>query len=141
MQAEKYLQRIKQIDVIIGNKIEDHKKWVEIAEGLGGASAGERVQSSKNLQQIPNAIGRYIDIEREIDALKQERQAIISTIERLPTTEYDLVYKLYVKDFTLKELAYHFGKSYDWVKVKKRHALTLIQVIVDEATAQTSTVR
>jgi DNA-directed RNA polymerase specialized sigma24 family protein len=132
MTAEKYLQRIKQIDAIIVNKLNDHKRWVELAEGLGGFSVSERVQSSRNLYKIPDAIGRYIDIENEISALKRERQAIIKTIERLPPTEYDLIYKLYVQDYTMKEIAYHRGKSYEWVKIKKRVALRLVQGMIDE---------
>lgn len=132
MTAEKYLQRIKQIDAIIVNKINDHKRWVELAEGLGGFSVSERVQSSRNLYKIPDAIGRYIDIENEISALKMERQAIIRTIERLPPTEYDLIYKLYVQDYTMKEIAYQKSKSYGWVKLKKKRALELVQALIDK---------
>lgn len=138
MRAETYLDRIKKIDAMIKNKLRDHERWVAVAEGLGGASVGERVQTSRNLHRGADAIGNYIDIESEIRALKQERQAIIKTIEQLPSTEYDLIYKLYVQDYSMKELAYHFGKSYDWVKLKKRHALRLIQTMLDGETAQTS---
>jgi DNA-directed RNA polymerase specialized sigma24 family protein len=136
LEAEKYLDRIKKIDAMIINKQRDYDRWVEVADGIGGASIGERVQTSRNLHRGADAIGNYIDIETEIRALKQERQAIIKTIEALPSTEYDLIYKLYVQDYTMKELAYHFGKSYDWVKFKKRRAFMLVQSLLD---AQTST--
>lgn len=132
MQAEQYLERIKKIDAMIANKLRDHARWVEVADGMGGASVGERVQTSRNLHRGSDAIGNYIDIEREIDELKQERQAIIKTIEQLPTTEYDLIYKFYAQDYTMKELAYHFGKSYEWVKWKKRDAVKLVQSMLDE---------
>ena len=139
MVAEQYLDRVKKIDTMLKNKIRDYHRWMEIAEGLGGGSLGERVQTSRNLHQLPAALGCYVDLEEEIRSLKQERQEIIKTIERLPSTEYDLIYKFYVQDYTLKELAYHFGKSYDWVKLKKKHALMLVQTMLDEATPQTST--
>lgn len=119
------------IDAIISNKIKDYKRWVEIAEGLGDFSVSERVQSSKNLHKIPNAIGRYIDIDREIEALKRERLEIINTLERLPNTEYELLYRIFVKGYTLKEVADYFDRSYDWVKKRKRKALLMVQAVLD----------
>lgn len=132
MTAEEYLGLIKKIDAIIVNKLRDHARWVEVAEGLGGASVGERVQSSRNLQQMPTAIGNYIDIEGEIRALERVRQEIIHTLEQLPYTEYETLFLLYVGDQTLKEVAYYFKKSYDWAKAKKRTALQHLQEIIDE---------
>ena len=139
MNAESYLDRIKKIDSMIKNKMRDHERWVEVAEGLGGASVGERVQSSRNLHRGSDAVGNYIDIEAEIRSLKRERQEIIKTIERLPSTEYDLIYKLYVQDYTMKEIAYQRSKSYGWVKITKKRALELVQALIDEKMPQTST--
>lgn len=131
MSAEEYIERIKKIDSMIKNKLRDHARWLEVADGLGGASLGERVQSSRNLHRGADAICNYVDIEREIDALKKERQAIIQTIEQLPSAEYDVIYKLYVEDYTMKEVAYHAGKTYDWVKRHKRSALLMLQTFLD----------
>lgn len=132
MTVTTYLDQIKKLDAIIANRYEDYSRWVEVADGLGGASVGEMVQTSRNLHRGADAIGNYIDIEREINALKAERQAIINTIERLPSAEYDLIYKLYVKDYTMKELAYHYGKSYEWVKQRKRNAFSLLQDLIKD---------
>lgn len=136
MKAITYLERIKKIDSMIRNKLRDYDRWVGVAEGLGGASDGERVQSSRNLHRGADAIGNYIDIEAEIRSLRRERQEIIETIERLPSTEYDLVYRLYVQDYTMKEIAYQLGKSYEWVKLKKRCALRLVQALLDGDTTK-----
>jgi DNA-directed RNA polymerase specialized sigma24 family protein len=132
MTAEQYIQRVRHIDIILQNKLKEYKRWVDTAEGLGGISTGDRVQTSRNLQKIPDAIGRYIDLERDIEALKRERQNILRVLESLPSDEYDLLYKLYVEDFKMKELAYFYKKSYDWVKKKKRLALRDLQRKVDE---------
>lgn len=136
MKAITYLESIKKIDSMIRNKLRDYDRWVGVAEGLGGASDGERVQSSRNLHRGADAIGNYIDIEAEIRSLRRERQEIIETIERLPSTEYDLVYRLYVQDYTMKEIAYQKGKSYEWVKLKKRRALQLVQSLLDGDTTK-----
>lgn len=66
MTAEKYLEQIKKIDAIIVDKLNDHKRWVELATGLGGFSVGERVSATRNLHKGADAIGKYIDLEREI---------------------------------------------------------------------------
>ena len=132
MTAERYLEQIKKIDAIISNKLKEYKRWVEVAEGLGGMSMGDKVKTSRNLQQIPDAIGRYIDIEREIAEHNRQRAAIIANIEKLPRIEYDLLYKIYVEGFSLKEIAHHLDRSYDWVRWKKREALNRLQVILDE---------
>ena len=132
MTAEKYIERIKMIDALIENKLKEYKRWVGAAESVGGFSVSERVMSSGNSQKMPNAIANYIDIEREIDALKQERQAIIKNLERLPAVEYELLHKSYIQDYTLYEIADYFGKSYEWAKKKKRSALKMLQDILDE---------
>lgn len=131
MNAETYLDRIKKIDSMIKNKLRDYQRWVEQADGLGGAALGERVQSSRNLHRGSDAIDTYIDLEREINALKQERQRIIETIEQLPSLEYDVIYKLYVENYTLKEIAHHFSKCYDWARYKKQDAINLVQALLD----------
>lgn len=131
MNAETYLDRIKKIDAMIKNKLRDYQRWVEQADGLGGAALGERVQSSRNLHRGSDAIDTYIDLEREINALKKERQSIIATIEQLPSTEYGVLYKYYVENYTLKEIAHHFRKCYDWARYKKQDAIDLVQGLLD----------
>lgn len=132
MTAEKYLEQIQKIDAIIINKLGDHRRWVEIAEGIGGFSVGERVQSSRNLHRGADAIGNYIDIESEIKALREQRQGMIDTIEKLPCDEYKVIYKIFVEGYMLKEIPSLFDKSYDWAKKTKRDALRNLQDILDK---------
>ena len=116
MRAETYLDRIKKIDVLILNKMREHRRWVDSAEGLSGAAFGERVQSSRNLHRGADAIINYTVLEGEINALETEKQNIIHTIERLPSVEYDILHKLYVGKYdkkldrmqydSLKDIAY-----------------------------------
>lgn len=132
MTAEEYLNQIKKIDAIIINKKRDYKRWVEIAEGLGGFSVAERVQTTRNLHRGADAIVEYIGIEDEIKELERQRQDIIDTIQRLPYYEYQVIYCIYVDGYMVKELPSKFHKSYDWVKKRKRTALRIIQNILDK---------
>jgi hypothetical protein len=131
--AEKYLEQIQKIDVVIQNRLIDYKRWVSIAESMGGFSVGDRVQSSRNLQRGADAVSRYIDIERDIEKLRQKRQDIINTIERLPVNEYKVLYGIYVEGKMLKECT--FGMSYEWAKTTKEKALAHVQEILDERSA------
>jgi len=142
MRAETYLDRIKKIDVLILNKMREHRRWVDSAEGLSGAAFGERVQSSRNLHRGADAIINYTVLEGEINALETEKQNIIHTIERLPSVEYDILHKLYVGKYdkkldrmqydSLKDIAYQYKKSYDWAKKKKQRAVRLLGAVLDE---------
>ena len=132
MNAVEYLERIKKLDVLIQGRLRDYKRWCDIADGMGGVSTVDRVQSSRNLHRGQDAIIEYISIEEDIERLKDERMQIIRTIERLPIPEYSILCKIYIEDFTMKEIAFSYERSYDWVKKKKRRALKMIQQILDE---------
>lgn len=134
MNAEEYLDQYKKLDTIISNEEEEYRRLVASASGLGDFSVSERVQSSRDLHKLQNAIAKYMDLEKKIERLKAKRQSIIDTIERLPFVEYKVLYILYVKagDFTLKDIAWEFHKSYDWAKWKKRKALKMVQQIIDK---------
>lgn len=133
MDATEYLERYKKIDAVIANKLDQHRRWVQIAEGLGGASTGERVQSSRKLDQIPNAIVNYIYIEQEIAALRREQEGIINMLERLPREEYQALYILFIKDgdYTLKDVVYKLRCSYETAKRRKNAGLERLQSLLD----------
>lgn len=132
MEAEQYLQRIKKIDALTRNKRNEINRLKAAATGLAGFAASESVQSTKNPHKAQDAIAKYCDLESEISALTAERKEIIKTLEKLPALDYDFLFKFYVEDYTLKELASEFRRSYDWAKWKKRNALEKLQAILNE---------
>ena len=132
MTAEKYLEQVKKIDVIILNKLKEYKRWVDVAEGMGGFSVTDRVQATRNLHRWADAIGEYIDLEREINELKRQKNEVIGKLQQLPYHEYNVLYKIYVEGYMLKELPSQLHKSYDWVKKKKSVGLKLLQDILNE---------
>lgn len=131
MTATEYLNRVKKIDRMISNKLTEHRHWESVASDLGGVALGDRVQTSRNLHRGADAIGKYIDIEAEIHELQQERQEIIATIERLPSDEYDVIYRFYIQDYGIKEIAYQKHRSNRWVRYKKEDGLKFLQSILD----------
>lgn len=135
MKAKAFLEQLAKLNKLIENKMIERQQWKSIAVGSGQGTDSERVQSSGNPQKMADAVARYIDIEREIDAAidkyVNKRNHIISVIEQLPVTEYDLLHKVYVQGITIEEAAATFGKSYSWGTSKHGMALKMVQDILD----------
>ena len=116
MEAEKFLERIKMIDSIIETKKEHYRRWKDIAYDINGFNISERVQSTKNPHKTTDAVDNYVDIEKEIESLQTERAERLSVLEKLSPVEYDFLYRKYIIGCKNREIAHHFGKSYDWNK-------------------------
>lgn len=135
MKAKEFLLQLDKLNKLIENKMIERQQWRSIAMGTGQGADGERVQSSGNPQKMADAIARYVDIEKEIDAAIEKfiakRNHIISVIEQLPLMEYDFLHKVYVQGNTIEEAAAMFGKSYSWGTSKHGTALKAVQDILD----------
>lgn len=135
MQAKEFLQQLEKLDKMIENKQAEVQQWKVIAANTVAHSEGERVQSSGSKQKMADAVDRYIDLEREINAcidnLIDTKKDVISVIERLKPDEYDVLHKIYVQYFTLKETAYKCGISYTNVTTIHGRALLNVQKILD----------
>lgn len=133
MTAREYLEQIKPLEEHIKSKEQHVEKLREEAEGTSVNFEGERVQSSSNPQQMEKKIVKYVDIEEgKLKALKERRQEISDTMDELPTLECDVLYKFYVLDYTLQMIADAYAKSKSWARDKRKHALKLLQKILDE---------
>jgi len=136
MDAKKYLKQLKRLDTMITNKLIEKEQWKAISLGTTAQLGGERVQASGSQQKMADAVCKYIDIEKEVDAcidrLIDTKKDVISVIEQLNTTEYDLLHKVYVQYITLEDIADIYGKSYSWVTTVHGRALKAVQQILEE---------
>lgn len=136
MKAKEYLMQVSKADRMIQNKISEIDRWKSIALSTSVSANENRVQSSGSQQKMADAIARYVDIQKEIDAqidaLVDKRQEIIATIEMLPEAEYDILYMVYIQGTELNDLAVIRGKSYTWATTTHGRALSHLQKILDE---------
>lgn len=136
MRADTFLRQLKKLDMMIENKQIEKMQWRTIAMSTTAYSSGERVQSSGSQQKMADAVGRYLDIENEINAsidrLIDAKRDVISIIERLNAAEYDLMHKVYVQYIPLEDAAVKCGRSYSWAKSTHRSALRNVQRMLDE---------
>ena len=135
MKAREFLRQVYKLDCMVANKLAEKRRWQEIAAGASPQGTSERVRSSGNPQRMADAIGRYIDIEREIDEcvdrLVDAKREVLGVIEQLNATEYDVLHKMYVQFLTLDEVAARKNKSYSWVTTVHGRALQDVQKILD----------
>lgn len=136
MRAKEYLLQVKKLDRIIANKLIEKEQWKVIALGTTAPTDGERVQCSSSQQKMADAVSKYIDIEKEIDAcidrLIERKQEIISTIEQLPEQEYDVLHMKYIQFKTLDDVMAKHNWSERWTTTVHGRALSMVQKIIDE---------
>lgn len=136
MDAKQFLRQLKKLDKMIENKLAEKARWKAIATGTTAQMGGEKVQSSGSQQKMADAVCRYVDIEKEIDEqidiLIDTRQDVISVIEKLKTTEYDILHKMYVQYMSLYDVADIYNKSYSWATTVHGRALKNVQAILDQ---------
>ena len=145
MKAIEFLRQVDKLDSIISNKIIEMERWKALAMGTSVSTEGERVQSSGSKQRMQDAVCRYLsiedDINKYIDELVDKRQEVISTIEQLPTNEYDILHKVYIQHIRLYDVGENWAgeiRSKAWVKKVHRKALCSLQRILDERVAESN---
>ena len=135
MRAAEYLKQIQKFECIIKNKLEEKERWMAMATNVSAHIGGERVQSSGSQQKMADAVIESVDIEKQIAAevsrLIQKRNDIMQTIEQLDIMEYEFIYKVYVENLSLKEVAGYFCRSYGWATDFHRKTLRKVQIIID----------
>ena len=135
MKAQDFLRQLKKLDCLITNKLIEKEQWQAMATGISARVGGERVQSSGSQQKMADAVGRYIDLEKEIDrtvdALIDTKKDVISVIEQLSPIEYDLLHKRYVQYMDLLDIADMYDKSISWVTTMHGRGLKHVQDILD----------
>ena len=105
MGAKEYLRQIKKIETMLENKAFEEKRLKELELPIG-----------KVLEEKTN--------------LQIERAKIIKTIEQLPEAEYDVLYKIYVQNETLYEVAADRKISYSLVTTIHGRALKKIDDLI-----------
>lgn len=136
MKAKDYLKQLQKLDRLIENKLAEKEQWKAMATSTTQQLTADRVQTSSNPQKMADAVCKIIEIEAEIDAcigrLVDTKREVISTLERLNPTEYDLLHKVYVQYLTFDDVAIKKGKSYSWVTTVHGRALKNVQAMLDE---------
>lgn len=125
------LSRLSLIDEMINNKLQEVEEWRSKCEYSGTSYGTERVQSSPASPKVESALDMYISVKqekmKEIAELEAEKKAIISDIEKLPPSEYSVIYKRYVQNKSFYQISSEMDKSYSWCTWTHSKALEYLQ--------------
>ena len=131
--AKEYLLEIEKLDNLIANKKAEREQWLDSAKSTT-VQLTERVQTSSSKDKIAKAVVNAVDIEREIEQsivdLYYKKKEIISKIEQLNAVEYDVLHKIYVQKFTLKEVQCIKKRSYSSITSIHGRALNNLWKII-----------
>lgn len=134
--AQVYLEQVEKLNAMIENKTAEVAQWRDVALGITSHSEGERVQSSGSQQKMADAIDKIVDLQTEIncmiDSLINLKKEIISTIEMLNATEYDVLHKRYIQGMQFDEIGAAKGKSKSWATTIHGRALQSVNKILDK---------
>ncbi len=136
MDAKEYLKSWKKYDLMISNKTAELIQCKEAITSITAKWGGERVQGTGNPHRMADAIGKYVDLEREIneqiDCMLRAKKEVIETIETLDAEEYDILHKRYIQKMSFKEIAYSCEISESSATTTHGRALQEVQKIIDE---------
>ena len=136
LKAKEYLIQLQKLDRLIENKLAEKDMWKAMATSTTQHMTPDRVQNSGNVHKMADAVHKIIELEAEINAcvdrLVDTKREVISTLEMLNPTEYDLLHKVYVQYMTFDDVAIKKGKSYSWVTTVHGRALKNVQDMLDE---------
>lgn len=136
MKAEIYLSLIRKLDVLISNeqleleniltlatKTTQDNDGMPHAPGTSDKVGNLSVKLLMKEQEINHMIDVFVDLKEEIKA----------QIRTLPTDECDVLYKYYVLNQKLFDIADEREQSVDWIKKLKWRGISKIKVLQSEA--------
>ena len=136
MRAKDFLLQIKKIDKLIHNKLKEQQLLREQATGTAVNLTPDKVQSSGNPHRMGDIIVKYVDMENEIneqiDRLYEIKKDVISVIEQLEVTEYDVLHQIYVQGKSYDEVAYDCERTRSWATTIHGKALKNVQDILNK---------
>lgn len=147
MMAHTFLNRLKTLPRIIENCELQKQQWESKALNTtsGGVSITmknkktgedevhniEKVQTSSDGDSMAVAVINYVDLERKIAELKAEKEWSENLLEQLEANQYDVLYKFYILDFRLYEIADIQKKSYSSICKIQKKGLKNLQNLLD----------
>ncbi len=139
MNAEDYLNQLQRMDMQIQHLTDQIEMLKTKATKVNHAFEGDKVQGSRALDPMGEAVIAYVDKQRELEELVRKdlkiRGEIISMIESLQDHMQEaVIYDRYVKYMTISETAMDQGISFSWVKVCTKLGLQEIQKKLDAVT-------
>lgn len=131
MTKEEYLELIQKLDLLILNELEELEKLNTLASKVTQANDG-MPHAPGTSDKVGNGAIKIIEKQEEIDEIISLsidlRKEIIGQIRKLHKDEYDVLYKYYVLEMSIFDIADIRKRSETWVKEMKRKGINNIEI-------------
>jgi DNA-directed RNA polymerase specialized sigma subunit len=132
MTAKELLHSIKKMRLAIEAKEEKIAALQEMATNISPNLSGMPHNPRREQSSMANAVGKIVDLEREIEILKKQRQAAIDTIDLLPAGIYSKVLiKRYVREEIWEDIAAELQYSGSHIYQVHREAADSLQKFLE----------
>lgn len=137
MNAEIYLLQIIASEQKIEDKMDEIKRLEALADNISPHLSEVKVKSTPNPHRAQEVWARIADMQNEllsdIDDLIDLKKEVKKTLEKLPPSEYDVLYRFYVirQSIQLISTKTHYSRPTIY-KIKQR-GIEMLQKILDEA--------
>lgn len=138
MDVQKWLESVGKLDELINSKIEERRRLTEIAtdtsaklpDGMPFNDGGTVNQKMQNAVVDLVMIGQELD--RLIDKYVDEKQKVLTAIEKLPEKEYAVLHRYYIRQMTNEKIAEELGYCTVQIWRIKKKGLKNLQNIIDK---------
>lgn len=131
MKAEEFLEQVEKLETMIANKEAKKREWELKATNRTSQIGSERVQSTGAKDKMASATIEVVEIEKEIANLREVIRDVERVIEQCSARSYKILYDVWFRGLTLREVANAEGKSYNWATNYHRIAKDEVQEILD----------
>ena len=128
MTAKGFLNKIRDIDLLIDEKLADVQELRDRLTNITANCEGERVQTSKLGDKFADTIAKIVDLENEInldiDTLVDYKKVARELIEKLDDDVLKVIlYKRYFRGCTFEQIAVEI--NYSWRHTCRLHDIAL----------------
>jgi len=127
MTTKQYLNQIKRFDILIENKASEIEQLRSMATSITVATDGDRVQTSGDKDRVGRAVAKILDKENELEDLIEQyydqKELILSQIETLDTSLYQILFYKYVNGYTIEVMSGKMFYSMNHIKRLTNKAL------------------
>ena len=131
-EKDKILRQYRDNAIRLRGLVQEAERWEQIAmstavsgepSGSGGANGG-RVQAAAT-----NAADILRDIHRDMDGIREERQAVRRMVDGVQNRRQKMILELrYINGLTVDQIANEIGKSHKWTRESLRRAVDALNM-------------
>lgn len=128
MSAKELLSKVKEMDLLIDEKLQDVQGLRDRLTNVTASYEGERVQTSMQGDKFAETVAKIVDLEEKInsdvDALIKHKEHARELIEKIDNDVLKaILYKRYFRGYTFEEIAVEIG--YSWRHTCRLHGIAL----------------